>query len=129
MLNVYSILNANQAVKDLLADGSRLRVWGWGYASEQEVGTGANVKPYCVWQIASDEQEQLLTCSPKNSSMIYQFDVYGSDGDKLPAINSALQYALRLHGSTTSVRHPTFQIDGTKLYRAGFDFHFVNLME
>lgn len=126
MLQIFAILNGNQAVRDMLHDGTRLRAWGFGYASEEEVGAGPSVKPYCVWQIPSDVPELGLSCDPL-SAVIYQFDVYGRDGNELAQINSALQYALSLYGKITMVRHPVFETDGTKLYRAGFDLSYIDL--
>lgn len=126
MLPIYSILAADQTVKDLLTDGDRIRAWGFGYASEGEIGTGAQIKPYCVWRIPVDVPELGLTCDPLQT-MTYQFDVYGRDGNQLEIINSALQYAVRLYGKVVSIRHPDMETDGTKLFVAGFDLDYIHL--
>lgn len=128
MLPIFQILSNDAQVKALLQPaGSRLRVWPFGYATELEVGSGPDVKPYCVWRIPADEPEHLLTCQPMLHSQIYQFDVYARAGGEASAINSALQYAVRLYGNIQLIRHPEFETDGTKLFRAGFDLHYILL--
>lgn len=126
MLPIYSILNSNPEVHSLLFDGQRIRAWGYGVAPESEANAGPTVRPYAVWQIASDEPDNLLTCEPNSNSLLYQFDVYGRDGSTVDQINSALQSALRLHGFIQTIRHAVFEPD-SKLFRAGFDFSFIQM--
>lgn len=124
MLPIYGILNNNQQVKDLLTHGGRLRVWGFGYADESQVGPNPIQHPYATYQIINETPENGLSCHSISSDMQYQFDIYARSGESVEAISKALQSALRVHGFITAIRHPTFEAD-TKLYAGSFDFSYI----
>lgn len=112
---IYTLLNASNAVKLLL--GSPVRIYPWGRAPENPK------KPYGVYGVYNANPENYLDKVPDIDNKGTQLNIYADTAEKLDSCFTAVRNVLEPHAHMTSFS--TVDLDEeTNLYSCRMEFDF-----